>query len=599
MSQLTTPLFSVNGKPLTIFSHFSLSQTIFDHHLFTLTCPSEAIDGIAGLFTNSRDMIGTSFGASIAGVGLDGHLQFKGIITGIETSREAGHHQNVVMTGYSISVILDSGPHCKSWEEKSLSDIIQDVLRFFPQNLLDPQVQPLSAARPAYFVQYKESAWAFLCRLTATYGEWLYWDGSHLVIGPPGNKNKINLSYGSSLNSFNLALQARPAAMQYLSWDYCSNQVNTSQPKDVEQKAGANKLGGQLLNVSRKMYGTQPKQTSYVYNNKNQLDDMVTLRSAIECSKMIHFNGKSGHPGLSLGTAITVTGANVFGGNAEDYGEYQITSIEHYVDNYGNYRNEFTAIPASLKVPPVDIPSEPGCETQSGVVTDNNDPKGMGRVRVKLHWMNESEKTPWIRVAAAHAGGEKGTFFIPEKGEEVIIGFEGDNAARPYVIGSVYNGRDSNSFSNEGNDIKTIKTRSGHVIEFSDAGNGTHIIIRDPGGNEIRMDTRGKNITITSPETMTLNAKNMKLNVTDNMDVSVGKNKTETVGHDATHIVNNKTYLRSNEVHNEITEKMKTVVMEKIEEYTQIREMHVNGTTDIISTGLITIKSGKGVDYGE
>jgi hypothetical protein len=67
-------------------------------------------------------------------------------------------------------------------------------------------------------------------------------------------------------------------------------------------------------------------------------------------------------------------------------------------------------------------------------------------------------------------------------------------------------------------------TRSGHTISLDDSNNGTHIIIKDPGGNEIYLDTQGKNITITAPETMTLKCKNMNIDVEENMRTNVGQN---------------------------------------------------------------------------
>lgn len=190
MPQLTQPMFSINGTPLLQFTSFCLRQSIFDHHQFTLTVPAQAIDGKAGMFTRSGDMIGGSFGARIDGVGLSGTVLFNGIITGVETARFTGHQGDVLITGNSPTIIMDSGPHCKSWEKKAIKNIAQDVLKFFPQNLLEPQVQPLYGATLAYTVQYKETAWQFLKRLTATFGEWLFWDGRNLVIGPPRDSKK-------------------------------------------------------------------------------------------------------------------------------------------------------------------------------------------------------------------------------------------------------------------------------------------------------------------------------------------------------------------------------------------------------------------------
>ena len=505
------------------FTSFSLHQSIFDHHCFTLICPAQSIDGKMGMFTSSKDMIGGTFGVRITGVGLQGSVLFNGIITGVETSRFTGHHGDVIITGYSPTIILDSGPHCKSWEKKAIKNIALDVLKFFPQNLLEPKVQPLYGETLAYTVQYKETAWQFLQRLTSTYGEWLFWDGRSLIVGPPRDSKKTALLYGRDLSRFNVALQARPTQMQLMAWDYLNSQVYTSQPQAVEQKAGLNPWGEQVYKAAQTVYGTQPKQWNNRFlTNKKQQDDVTTLKSAIESSKMVRFNGQSGHPGVALGTRIEVSGGNVFTLGTEGYGEYLITAINHYVDARGHYENDFSAVPSSLKVPPVEVPFDPVCETQSAIVTDNNDYNGLGRVRVKFHWMNGSEKTPWIRVTSPHGGGDKGHFFIPEIGEEVIVGFESESATKPYVIGTVYHGAANNSFSNAGNDVKTIQTRSGTKIRMNDAEGS--VFVEDPSGNTWFMDGQG-NISVNAPKNFTVNAgENVMITAGKDISVSAGSN---------------------------------------------------------------------------
>lgn len=504
MAQLTQTMFSINGNPIAQFSSFSLNQSIFDHHRFTLVCPAQAIDGKMGMFTSSQEMIGGTFGARISGVGLMGEVLFNGIVTGVETARFTGHHGDVIITGYSPTIVLDSGPHSKSWEKKTVKAIAQDVLKFFPQNLLEPKVEPLATEPLGYTVQYKETAFEFLQRLAAGNGEWLFWDGRSLVFGPPRNETKVSLVYGSTLSRFNVSLQTRPTAQQYMSWDYNNSQVYTSRPKGVQQRAGLNLWGEKVFEKAQSVYGTQPKQWNFRHvTNKKQQDDMATLRSAMESSKMVRFNGQSGHPGVAIGCKIEVSGNNVFSISTEGYGEYQITSINHYVDINGNYENDFTAIPSSIKVPPVSIPNDPLVETQSAIVTDNHDPQGLGRIRVKFHWMNGAEKTPWIRVTTPHAGGGKGMFFIPEIGEEVIVGFEGDSATKPYIIGAVYQRKANNSFGNSGNDVKALQTRSGNKVVLNDKDGS--VFMSDKGGANMLFDGAGNATTNVNTDN-TLNA---------------------------------------------------------------------------------------------
>ncbi|MGJ7033209.1 type VI secretion system Vgr family protein [Niabella hirudinis] len=601
MAQLTEPVFSINGTPLMQFTSFFLSQDIFAHHQFRLVCPALSIDGKTGMFTSSKNMIGGSFGARIAGVGLSGTLLFNGIITGIETARFAGHHGDVIITGYSPTIVLDSGPHCRSWEKKALKNIAQDVLQFFPQNLLEPRIQPLYGETLAYSVQYKETAWQFLQRLTGHYGEWLFWDGRRLVVGPPEAQKTTALIYGRHLASFNLALQVRPTQQQLVAWDYLNSRVYSSEPQGVEQKAGLNPWGELMYRAGQTVYGTRPRQWNNRFlTNKKQQDDLVNLQSAVESSKLVLFRGKSGHPGVSIASQIGVSGSNVFTLDTEGYGEYLVTGINHHVDAQGCYENDFTAVPSGIKVPPVELRTDPVCETQSAIVTDNNDYNGLGRVRVKFHWMKGAEKTPWIRVAGPHGGEGKGHFFMPEIGEEVLVGFEGDSATKPFVIGTVYHGSAGNNFSNAGNDLKVIRTRSGHTVAFSDAGQGGHIIIKDPGGNEIYLDTAGKHITITAPETMTFNATNMRMNVKENMKIDVGANLVVTIGKDKQETIGSRSIKKSENSEELVVKNRKVRVGKKMETIGNEVLLHSsNGQLLIDATDTLTLQSKNRINYGE
>ena len=77
-----------------------------------------------------------------------------------------------------------------------------------------------------------------------------------------------------------------------------------------------------------------------------------------------------------------------------------------------------------------------------GVVTNNNDPDQMGRVRVKYPSLSDSEESAWARIATPSAGNARGLLMLPQPNEEVIVGFEHGDTRRPIVVGSVFNGRD-------------------------------------------------------------------------------------------------------------------------------------------------------------
>lgn len=501
MDSIVTTQISIDGNTVGQYSSFQLHQGIYTHHTFRLVCPAESIDGVSGaVFQSSKNLIGATLAVQVKGI--NGVMQFIGVITQVEIARFSGYVGDVVVTGYSPTIMLENGPHCKSWEKKAVKNIAQDVIKYFPQNLLQPKIAPIYPETLSYVVQYKETAWQFLSRLCATYGEWFYYDGQKLVIGPPQADGGAELVYGSNLSRFNMSLQVRPAGMQMMAYDYMNHKVYTSTPEGVEEKAGLNDLGKHVLQVSKAVYATQPKiWNNHFLTNKKQLDDVVSIRSAMQSSNHVRFNGNSDNPGVAVGAKITVKGQNVFNQAAESYGDYTVINVNHFFDGQGNYSNDFTAIPASIKLPPAGFFVEPVSETQSAIVSDNYDPKGLGRVRVKFHWMNGAEKTPWIRVASPHGGGGKGVFFIPEIGEEVIVGFEGDSAVKPYIIGTVYHGQANNKFSNSGNDVKALQTRSGNKLVMNDAAGS--VFVEDKDGNNMMMDGAG-NITMKSNKKMTM-----------------------------------------------------------------------------------------------
>jgi Rhs element Vgr protein len=455
-----------------------------------------------------------------------GQLKFAGVITQVEAARHSGHTGDIIISGYSPTILLDNGPHCKTWEKKSVKNIAQDTLQPFPQNLLQPKVAPSYGETLSYVVQYKESAWQFLSRLGGTYGEWLYYDGQKLILGSPqGNKEKLN--YGSDLHSFNMALQVRPANFQMMSYDYMNTQVYVGQPGGTADKAGLNEIGKFALNKSQQFYGMQPKQWHNNFlTNKKQLDDFINARAAMQSSNMVRFNGSSDHPGMQLGGSVNIQGTNVFSQSNEMFGDYTLIGVSHYCDGQGNYSNDFVAIPASVKMPPVTQYAEPHCETQSALVTDNHDQKGLGRVRVKFHWMGDGEKSPWLRVTSPHGGNGKGMFFIPEVGEEVIVGFEGDSPIKPYVIGTVYHGQAKTDFSNEQNDVKALQTRSGNLIVMNDKEGSVHVA--DAKGNDMMIDGSG-NVKITASESITLTCGDAKIEMKKDGTINItGKQITTT-----------------------------------------------------------------------
>lgn len=125
-----------------------------------------------------------------------------------------------------------------------------------------------------------------------------------------------------------------------------------------------------------------------------------------------------------------------------------------------------------------------------GLVTNNQDPEKMGRVKVKFPWFNQQYESEWARVSTFMAGKERGAFFLPEVGDEVIVAFDNGDICYPYVIGSLWNGIDKPPESNSDgkNNIRKIKSRSGHEIIFDDSQKKEKIEIHTKAGHDILLD---------------------------------------------------------------------------------------------------------------
>ncbi len=151
-----------------------------------------------------------------------------------------------------------------------------------------------------------------------------------------------------------------------------------------------------------------------------------------------------------------------------------------------------------------------------GIVTDNKDPDKLGRVKVKIPRISGEDESNWARVASFMAGKERGAFFLPEVDDEVLVAFEYGDINIPYIIGSLWNGKDTPPLTNDDgkNNIRMIKSRSGHIIRLDDTDGKEKIEIVDKTGNNmIVVDTKDKKISIKSDKDIEISAPNGKVTI--------------------------------------------------------------------------------------
>lgn len=134
-----------------------------------------------------------------------------------------------------------------------------------------------------------------------------------------------------------------------------------------------------------------------------------------------------------------------------------------------------------------------------GTVTDNSDPDGLGRVRVRLSWLPEDQSSWWARVAAPMAGKQRGVFFLPEVGDEVLVAFEHGRPEFAYVLGGLWNGADAPPYTNSGgkNHLRAIRSRGESELRFDDTPDAEKIVVTDKNGdNMLEIDVKAGRVTI-------------------------------------------------------------------------------------------------------
>ncbi|HWR60824.1 MAG TPA: phage baseplate assembly protein V [Clostridia bacterium] len=135
-----------------------------------------------------------------------------------------------------------------------------------------------------------------------------------------------------------------------------------------------------------------------------------------------------------------------------------------------------------------------------GIVTNNNDPEGLGRVRMKITVRESEGESNWAPVATMMAGPGTGSYFIPEVGDKVLVAFLLGDIECPYVVGMLW---DKENVPPEqggtGNNIRKITSRSGHEIIMDDSDAG-QVIVHTAGGQAIILDDSSQSIVLTAGE---------------------------------------------------------------------------------------------------
>ena len=518
----------INGVLLPSFVQLMLKQSINTHHYFDITLDIQAVESYsAGTLDVSKDWVGKKVRLHL------GERTFVGIATSVGLHRSDGTHGNIRISGMSSTFLLESAPTCSSWRDKSLSYIVKELSdKCGVQSVINPETK----SKIEYECQYGETNFGFIQRLARQYSEWLYYDGLSLVFGKPDFGPSIPLTYGRDLYELDVCSQIVARPLQGSSYSSSSDQTYSG--KSPDSVSGLGQLGKCAFDASMALFPTPAVQHAEPrISSKGDLDAHFQRKQQGDAASSHFITGESSCMDLTVGSIIDVSSESHTGIGSyteQSVGSYIVTEIVHVAGMGGSYRNSFTALPSSVPtLPSPDVPL-PVAQTQQATVVNNDDPKHLGRVQVRMGWQTGGMQTSWIRVLTPDAGvsdkvsSNRGFVFIPEKGDQVMVAFRYDDPNRPFVLGSLFHGK-SGTGGGDSNKTKSLTTRSGCTVTLDDEKGS--VTMKDKEGNSYTADGEG-NITISASKSITLCVGENKIMIDSEGNISSNAEKdiTESAG---------------------------------------------------------------------
>ena len=412
---------------------------------------------------------------------------------------------------------------CKYFADKKDSDIMEEIIGYYQ---LQKDVESTTPALKEV-TQFNSTDWDFLmCRAEANGQVVVVIDGKVKVATPvPGNSPVVSVRYGDTLLELDAEIDARRQSkgIKASSWNPADQKVVEVEAKEPPSTNDGNLSPSNLAGVvndgaQRILHGgklTEPELQTWA-------DGRLLKERLAKVRGRVKFQGFAG---ISPGDTIEATGIGerfegnmyvsgvrhtVAGGNWETDVQFGLVT-ELFAETY-NQR----PLPASGL-----LPAASGL--QIGVVTAlENDPDGEDRIKVRIPLIDDAEDGLWSRIATLDAGNSRGTFFRPEIGDEVVVGFLSDDPRHPVVLGMCHSSakpapesaKDTNHrkgyvsrekmqfiFDDE-KKVIVLETPGGNKVTLSDDAKG--IVLEDQNGNKIILDDNG--IKIESSKDISLKA---------------------------------------------------------------------------------------------
>jgi phage protein D/phage baseplate assembly protein gpV len=500
----------VGDRKLETFVAKSIMEITVTEHLqapssfsFRLNDPKLAlIDERQGLFTE-----GTRVEINLGFVGKTRKM-IVGEISALAVDFPTSGPATVEVQGFDLYHGLARGTVYRKFDGLRDSEIVSRIAsEMHLQSSIDE-----TPARTTPRIQDNQTNLAFLQELAQPNGYFVWVDGGTLYFQkqPPRRPDAIRLEWGKTLLSFSPRLSTAGLVNEVVvrGWDPIQKRnFSVKVKRDPERAGGISQTG--LYQIS-KGSGGRSQRVIREASVSSVREAEALAESVLRNQEGTTVTGQGtclGDPALRAGTKLDLSGIGRFEGS------YLVNLVTHTVGGNG-YLTSFEVSSDLGKGAPElpGLPDASGDRDRSGtggvvvgLVLDNQDPDGLGRVKINLPAASDDEIGHWARLATPMAGPERGMFFLPEKDDEVLVAFEQGDITRPYVLGALWNGKDKPPASNA--DLRLIKSRSGHLVRLDDSNGAEKVQIIDKSGdNSVTIDTASNTITIASAQDVVIEA---------------------------------------------------------------------------------------------
>jgi phage protein D len=453
---------------------------------------------------------------------------FDGEIVELEPDFHTGA-QRFTLRAFDRLHRLSRGKYVRSFLNVTDGDIVTKIARELG---LNADVGQTGQVHP-YVLQANETNLEFLQNRAAALGYLLYVEQKKLCLKPVRSAGKqVELKWGESLMEFRPRMTTvdQVATHTVRGWDPKNKReiVGCAHKGSGAPQVGESRDGGEL---SKKAFGIDAQQlvADRPIREQSVADRLAQTLADRRANAFIQADGAcKGDPRIVAGASIKIA-------NAGDRfsGTYFVTSATHHYTPNKGYTTEFSISgqhPQSMfSVLTPDAHAQMGDRLVIGIVTDNNDPEKLGRVKVKYPWLSSDHASDWARVVSPGAGKQRGVEFTPEINDEVLVGFELGDVNYPYVLGGLWNGQDappgdpSTVISGSKVDQRVIKSRTGHTVILDDSDGNSGILIQDKNGNVIHLETSKDALTIKTKGNVTLEAQgNISIKSQANLTLEAG-----------------------------------------------------------------------------